>query len=159
MAVTPVAPVIGPAQPGLELGDGKVQRGVPVVGRRLRADRRYAVRNPELDPLTAAGLARIAFQGYLHIDPDQLLIQFLDLRELDGRLLTEPLRYTSAATFEDDIHSGPPSELHETAAPARPTWSSSPHPPAEGLAAFLLPLMPCSRPGACLLRPRGRTHF
>src|SRR5256885_14518682 len=36
---------------------------------------------------------------------------------------------------------------------ARPTWSSTPHSPAEGFAAFSVPLLPFSLPGRTLYLP------
>ena len=77
--VLDLAPVGGTAQAGLELGEGEVQRGVPVVRGRLGPDRGTTGPDGQLDPLTAVRLPRVAFFGDLHVDPHRLLVKLLEL--------------------------------------------------------------------------------
>jgi hypothetical protein len=67
------------AQSGLELGEGEVERGVPVVRGRLGPDRWTTGPDGQLDPLTAVRLPRVAFFGDLHVDPHRLLVKLLEL--------------------------------------------------------------------------------
>src|SRR3954469_11970646 len=60
-AVVDAPPVVGLAQPGLELEDRRVEGGVEVGGARLGANHRPLARTGDLDPLTLRGLSWIAF--------------------------------------------------------------------------------------------------
>jgi hypothetical protein len=61
-------------------------------------------------------------------------------------VLPESFLHIGVPTLEHDVHSVTPFRSIRPAAPARPTWSSSPHSPAEGFAA-VVPLVPFSRSG------------
>src|SRR5690242_17344686 len=77
--VLDLAPVGGPAQPRLELGEGEVERGVPVVRGRLGPDRGTTGTYGQLDTLPAVSLPGVAFLGDLHVDPYRLLVKLLEL--------------------------------------------------------------------------------
>src|SRR6266567_3122378 len=62
-------------------------------------------------------------------------------------MLAKAFLHIGAPALEDDVHAEPPSAWSPIAAPARPTWSSSPHPPAEGLAAACCHYCPSPCPG------------
>src|ERR1700691_2619062 len=153
-----LAPVGGPPEPGLELGEGEVEGRVPVLRGRLRPDRGAPRSDRQLHPFPSVRLSRIALVGNLHVHPDHLLFKLGELRELGGGVLTETRRDGDVASPDDNFHLDPPSPIRFSwAALARPTWSSTPHSPAEGFAAFW-PLLPHSRsPGLCI-PGRGRTY-
>src|SRR5580692_7763660 len=177
-----LAPVGGPAEAVFEFGEGEIQRRVPVVGGRLGPDRGAAGPDGQFDALTAIRLPRVAFLGDLHIDPYRLLVKLLELGELGGGVLTETRRDGYVASADDDFHHDPlPVRLRpiwstqlpwprfrlswirlscvrlNRVALARPTWSSTPHSPAEGVAASW-PLVPFSRPGRLCISRRGRSY-
>src|SRR5215472_1961113 len=77
--VLELAPVRGPAQAGLELGEGEVERDVPVVRGRLGPDRGTTGSDGQLDPLTAVRLPWVTFFGDLHVDPHRLGVKLLEL--------------------------------------------------------------------------------
>src|SRR6185437_2763378 len=105
--------------------------------------------------------ARVSLDRHFHIDPDRFLVQLLQLQQLGRRLVAEPCGHVSLPTLEDNLHdlsplpSGVGSRRPEVA-PVRPTWSSTPHPPAEGLAALCVPLMPFSLPRGYLIPGVGQ---
>src|SRR5580692_4882052 len=136
VTVPHLAPVGGPPEPGLELGEGEVEGRVPVLRGRLRPDRGAPRSDRQLHPFPSVRLSRIALVGDLHVNPDHLLVKLGELRELGGGVLTETRRDGDVASPDDNFHLDPPSPIRLSwAALARPTWSSTPHSPAERFAA------------------------
>src|ERR1700728_696458 len=149
-----LAPVRGPPEPGLELGEGEVEGRVPVLRGRFGPDRGAPRSDRQLHPFPSVRLSRMALVGDLHVNPDHLLVKLGELRELGGGVLTETRRDGDVASPDDNFHLDPPSPIRLSwAALARPTWSSTPHSPAERFAALvattaLLPVPGTRYPGA-----------
>ena len=158
-------PVVRPGAAGLQLGDGEVERGVAVLRRGLGPDHRPARVDRELDAARAElGQARVVLLGHFDVDADHLGVEPLDLasfsatcsRKRSGTSVWRPLTTMSTWPPSRSSISLPVPSLRDHApsvpghvpvsgrAPARPTWSSTPHPPAEGLAALAAttPLLP-----------------
>ena len=103
------------AQAAFELAKGGVERGVTVIGRRLGPDHGPAGDDGELDPLTSVGLTRVVLLGDLHVDPDDLGLQLLDLGEFGGHVAAEPIVDVRVTPFHDDVHLGTPSSRYSRA--------------------------------------------
>src|SRR5690606_1622480 len=117
----------------------------------------------QLDPLPLRALP-VVRAGDLHVDADELAVVALELGQLGDRELTEPIADRGVAPCDGDVHHQPaPSPIDGgvqrlCSAPVRPTWSPSPHPPAEGSAAHS-PLRPCSAGRGRLGLREGRTYL
>ena len=149
------------AQPLLESGVGDVERRVLVVGHGLGTDHRTTTHAGELHLEGAVGLARVVLLAHLDVDATEVDAEPVDTVELVRHVVPEPLGNLDVAAADDDldgcVHAGHdgvtsfaglgPAGLvsrMQTArriartgrvTPVRPTWSSTPHSPAEGLAA------------------------
>src|ERR1017187_198613 len=141
VTVLDLAPVGGPAESGFEFREGQVERGVPVVRRRLGPDRGTTGPDRQFDAFAVIRLPWVTFLGNLHVDPHRLGVQLLEPGQLGGGVLTETFRDSEVASPDDDFHLDPHSVdfalSSRGAALARPTWSSTPHSPAEGFAASI----------------------
>src|SRR6185437_9323808 len=127
----------------VQLGQRHVQRRETILSGGLGPDRRAAGHDREFYPLLLTRLPGVALDRHFHIDSDRLLVQLLQLLQLGSGEILEPSGHVRLPTVEDDFHELSPLPSDVEAAPVRPTWSSTPHPPAEGFAA-LVPLVPFS---------------
>jgi len=103
-----LAPVAHAAQPGLELAESHVECGVTVVGCGLGSDHGTTGDDGEFDAFTGVGLTRVVLLRNLHVDPDDLGIQLLDLGKLGVHMTTESIVDVRMAGLHDDIHGDPP---------------------------------------------------
>jgi len=80
--VPALAPVPRPPQACFQFGKRAIERHIPIVRRRFRADDRATRPDRQLNALAPVGLTRITLGGNLHVDPDRSAVQPFDLGEL-----------------------------------------------------------------------------
>src|SRR5215472_12237267 len=103
-----LSPVQSTPEPGVELGKSQVESRQAILCRGLRPDRRTSRRDRELHPLLLAGLARVALDRDLDVNPDRLLVQLLEPVQLRSRVLPEAGRNICLPTLEGDFHARAP---------------------------------------------------
>jgi hypothetical protein len=115
-----LAPLRRLAQSPFELDEGEVEGRVPVVGGRLGPDGGPTRLDRELDPFAPVGLPWVPLGRYLHIDPDCIVIELLELGQLRARVSAEALRDTGVPALEGDFHLDPPTALDKAGVDTRP---------------------------------------
>src|SRR4051794_69758 len=128
----------------------EVERSHLVLGGCLGPQDRSLRLRGQLDPYLALRLSGVALSLQQHLDPDDPMVVLLEARELVLHVLAKALRDLALPTADHNVHADlplmgrghrplvtparvdPPAREVES---VRPTWSSTPHPPAETVAA------------------------
>src|ERR1700734_2349713 len=82
VTVLDLATVARPAEPGFQLRQGHVERGVLVISRRFGPDRGSAGQDRQLDAFASIGLPCIGFLGDLYVDPHRSGVELASLASL-----------------------------------------------------------------------------
>src|SRR6478752_1072710 len=98
------AAVVQSMQPGLHLGDGRIERGIEVLRAGLGADSRATAGDGDLHPLARFVLAAVGLVGKFDVDSDDLGVVPLGPGQLLGDVNPEMLRNFHVPALDDDVH-------------------------------------------------------
>ena len=96
---------MGTAHPCFELGDGRVERGVEVLGTRFRPGDDEATATGDLYPLAVLELPTVALVEKFHLQCDDLVVVPFQSGDLVGDVLPEMIRDLDITAGDDDLHS------------------------------------------------------
>ena len=120
---------------GGHLVEGQVEGAHLVLGGRLGPDDRTLGEGGQLEADGAVGLTWVALVLDLHLDADDPMVVLLEPGELLGDMTAEAVRELTVSAGDDHVHGYLQIPVGDGMEPVRPTWSSTPQPPAEGFAA------------------------
>src|SRR5262249_761113 len=70
----------------------------------FRTDHRTTGVQRDLHPVAMIRLPGVELLGHLDVEADHLAVEFLDLVQFLGHVLTEPLGHLGLAALDDDVH-------------------------------------------------------
>ncbi len=118
------------AQPRLQLGHSRVQRGVEVLGACLRSGDRTAPPTRDLDPLTALELASVRLVEELDLHADDLVVVPFQAGDLLGDMDPEMFRDLDVPAGDNDLHADFPRSQRRVVGVADGGGDSRSHPRA-----------------------------